>query len=119
MRNYKRIKGHSRIYRGEDGFLKMRSKCGLRNRKHWKNVLWSRSQKHKGSNCAICGIDKNLTVHHLVPLRFELKISKGNCVTLCRVCHDSVECADETFLRRKNPELNKRICRALKRGLVV
>lgn len=43
--------------------------------------------------CTRCGAAKDLTVHHIVPVRTDpsMALDPDNCITLCRRCHGIVE----------------------------
>lgn len=42
----------------------------------------------KGETCWMCGTDKNVTRHHVIPKSFNPK--KNMIIPLCRSCHDKI-----------------------------
>lgn len=58
---------------------------------------WRRLRKkviaRDGHQCTSCGSTKDLTAHHLVPVRVDpsLALDMDNCITLCRPCHGRAE----------------------------
>ena len=52
---------------------------------HWRRRVLSRD----GYKCIICGSNKNLEAHHIIPVRNsnEQKFNDNNGITLCRECH--------------------------------
>lgn len=52
--------------------------------------------------CWMCGSDKNLTYHHVIPQTF--KPVNNVCIPLCRDCHDRLHEFDGTLTMR---HLNK------------
>jgi len=73
-------------FRSENGLIQKYTIDG-RKRKNWKNRRGYSRQFIKNL-CEKCETNKNLTVHHKIPLNKKKDYSKRNCQTLCRKCHD-------------------------------
>ena len=51
----------------------------------WENTIFGLGE------CFVCGIDKNLTIHHFVPKSKGGALhAKDNLLTTCRSCHDKI-----------------------------
>ncbi len=61
-----------------------------RKRKNWKASLRGKSQQFIKEKCEMCESNNNLTIHHKKLLSRNGSVSKENCQTLCRMCHDVV-----------------------------
>lgn len=97
-----------------------------RKRKNWKQDYRKRSRKKLVSTkeCQKCGSTKNLTVHHKIPLREKVDISKENLIKVCRKCHDRIENGETIkmveFILLDNEEKIKRFLKAIEGyGLLV
>ena len=78
-----------RGFRIENGNLVKYTIFG-RKRKNWKSNLRGKSQQFIKEECKECGSNENLTIHHRRPLSKNGSVSKENCQTLCRGCHDVI-----------------------------
>lgn len=61
----------------------------MRNSEEYKT--WSNQVKHNAKNkCKMCGSDKNLHAHHILPYRQypKLQLDPANEICLCSKCHD-------------------------------
>jgi len=56
------------------------------NRRSLRNQVLARDKV-----CRVCGIDAELTIHHIRPRSVGGKNKVYNLVLLCRSCHDSIE----------------------------
>ena len=72
----------SRGFRSENGIV-IKYAIDGRKRKNWKTRRGYSRQFIKDL-CEKCGANKNLTVHHKIPLNKKKDYSKSNCQTLCR-----------------------------------
>lgn len=54
------------------------------------NRLRRRILARDGYRCTCCGAKKNLTVHHIIWLRYGGRTVAGNLITLCEDCHSLV-----------------------------
>jgi len=61
-----------------------------RKRKNWKAYYRQKSRKFLKNKCEKCGSKKNLTIHHKIPIERAIIITKENCITLCRECHNKI-----------------------------
>ncbi len=88
-----KVKGH--FERDENGFLQYYTGSG-RKRRHWKAAYRRKSHKFLKGYCERCGrlqselsdLGIKLTIHHRIPLREEVLVTKENCETLCEDCHN-------------------------------
>lgn len=59
-----------------------------------KNIVWKNAVKERdGNKCIKCGIQINLSCHHIKPWRNfpELRFEISNGMTLCKICHGKEE----------------------------
>lgn len=60
--------------------------------KSWINKLRTTSRNlYLKDRCEVCFNKDNLTIHHVVPLKYAANIEEQNCKTLCRKCHNIIE----------------------------
>lgn len=55
----------------------------------YRNRLMSEAtyKGYKKETCYLCGSEKELAIHHIVPISWGGGSSKENCITLCKGCH--------------------------------
>lgn len=92
-------------FRSENGLIQKYTIDG-RKRKNWKNRRGYSRQFIK-ENCERCGTNKNLTVHHIIPLNKKKDYSEPNCQTLCRSCHDKVHNMKNNPNKKRKKKINK------------
>ena len=93
-------------FRIENGNLVKYTVDGIK-RKSWKSTPRGRSQQFMKEKCEKCSINKNLTVHHIIPLNKKIIISEENCQTLCRDCHDKEHNIKRNLNRKRKKKIDK------------
>lgn len=58
----------------------------IRTREHATGHRW----RLRKDNCDLCGGNKDLKLHHIIPLSWGGATTDGNCLTLCEACHRKV-----------------------------
>lgn len=92
-----------RIYRGENSSNWQGGKDTRKNEVR-KNILYrnwqAKVKKRDGHKCKLCGSSKKLEVHHIVPLRDNIKLilKVGNGITLCHNCHKKTFWKENQFI---------------------
>lgn len=56
---------------------------------HWQTI--SEKQRQKADGCEMCGEDKSLQIHHIIPLSAGGTNGHYNLMALCNSCHTTVE----------------------------
>jgi hypothetical protein len=53
-------------------------------------------RRERGNKCQVCGIEKNLEVHHILDVRHfrHLRFERSNVIVLCQYHHGKSECGE-------------------------
>jgi len=95
----------SRGFRSEKGVV-IKYAIDGRKRKNWKTRRGYSRQFIKDL-CEKCKKNKNLTVHHIIPLNKKKDYSESNCQTLCRGCHDKKHNMKNNPNKKRKKKINK------------
>ena len=66
--------------------------------KKWFKDIYSRD----GKKCKKCNDNKNLQVHHVLPIRNYplLALDINNGIVLCKKCHDKTKCKEMRYAKK-------------------
>jgi 5-methylcytosine-specific restriction protein A len=79
----------SNCHQGEKSRLWRGGKCAPYHRQ-WRSIRREAFERD-GYKCMLCGCDKNISVHHIIPFRYSQDHGLENLATLCRPCHSREE----------------------------
>lgn len=86
----KKSQDHVQSCSPECGYLFIRSKTtNLSKSSDWED-LRKIIIKRDGNTCMVCGDNKNLSVHHKVPISEGGNNDRKNLITVCRMCHAKI-----------------------------